>query len=118
MEQSVIQELSNKLNTLVEQANELKAQIESSQSVSFNRQHVQDLLIRAVRAGRQTVFNQLPHERFSPEVTVELGGDSHYFDLDITEWVRDTMRNNVGEGISDEEALDVLEGSNIWGVEE
>jgi hypothetical protein len=118
MEQSVIQELSNKLNTLVEQANELKAQIESSQSVSFNRQHVQDLLIRAVRAGRQTVFNQLPHERFSTEVSVEVGGESNWFDLDITEWVRDKMRTDVGEGIDDEHALDVLESSNIWSVEE
>jgi ABC-type molybdate transport system ATPase subunit len=118
MEQSVIQELSNKLNTLVEQANELKAQIESSDSVSFTRQHVQALLILAVRAGRKTVFNQLPHERFSPEVTVEVGGDGHYFDLDITQWVRDAMRANVGEGISDEDALDVLESSDIWNIEE
>lgn len=118
MEQSVIQELSNKLDTLVAEANELKAQIESSQSVSFTREQVQALLIRAVRAGRKTVFNQLPHERFSPEVTVEVGGDSHYFELDITEWVRDTIRTDVGELISEEDVLDVLESSDIWSVEE
>lgn len=121
MEQSVIQELSNKLDTLVEQANELKAQIESidnSQSAGFTREQVQDLLMRAFRAGRQTVFNQLPNERFSTEVSVEIGGESNWFDVDITGWVCDKMRTDVGQGISDEDVLDVLEGSNIWSVEE
>lgn len=116
MEQSVIQELSNKLDTLVAEANKLKAQIESIDN-SFTREQVQDLLMRAVRAGRETVFNQLPHERFSTEVSVEVGGDSHWLDVDITGWVLDTMRSNVGVGIDDEHVLDVLEASNIWSVE-
>ena len=79
MEHSKIQEITKKLDKLVEEANNLKVQLaemsEKTQPVGLSRERVQALLIRAVNSGRQSILNEVYHERFGDKVTLVVNLD-------------------------------------------